>query len=650
MKRCYKIALCCLFVLLGAVACTDDPVQEALSDDGRLVTGFWIASPLPVHAGQTLTMLGTGFAEGDVVRFESGTGSFESPLAQVSESFACTTVPAGMASGGYDLTLVRGAASQRLARVNLRITLDPTRIPDREGATIKGVVYCGLEPVAGVRVSDGFETAVTDADGYYWLASDKRQGYVFVSLPSGYEAESTDTTAPAFWAPLAEAADVCEQHDFELRRVDQSRHVMIVAADLHLANRPTATGDLRQFAEGFIAETTAFASAQSVPTYLMVLGDMTWDEFWYSNLYSLSNYRTTMQGYPVPIYHTMGNHDNDPYFAGDFAAEAAYRKALGPTYYSFDVGEVHYVMLDNTVYINTGGTEGSMGKRNYHSYVTDQQLAWLRDDLAALRDKSQPVVVGMHCPAMNNYNAAFENRESFNPAGKTQELFDCFEGFSDVHCLTGHTHYNANMERGAIFEHNVAAVCETWWWAGKLSGVGVCKDGSPAGYAVYEADGRKLNWYYKGVGQDRDKQFRTYDMNKVREFYTPAVIEILSQWPRRADDGAGDDYFDVADNTVFINVWNWDSQWTLRVTENGRELPVERVWHRDPLHTICLDYARILNGLDPVNDWESLRHSHMFRVVASSPRTSLHVEATDRFGRRYEETMRRPKEFTADMN
>ena len=41
MKRCYKIALCCLFVLLGAVACTDDPVQEALSDDGRLVTGFW---------------------------------------------------------------------------------------------------------------------------------------------------------------------------------------------------------------------------------------------------------------------------------------------------------------------------------------------------------------------------------------------------------------------------------------------------------------------------------------------------------------------------------------------------------------------------------------------------------------------------------
>ena len=55
MKRCYKIALCCLFVLLGAVACTDDPVQEALSDDGRLVTGFWIASPLPVPLSKRTT-------------------------------------------------------------------------------------------------------------------------------------------------------------------------------------------------------------------------------------------------------------------------------------------------------------------------------------------------------------------------------------------------------------------------------------------------------------------------------------------------------------------------------------------------------------------------------------------------------------------
>ena len=650
MKNVIKYLLLGLIVVSQFFACggSDDNKTPADNFDVQ----FTVPGSVDVTEGGECTFAVTGGGgksplTTDTFILESDAGiSYVCPIINTSSESFTVRLADGCETGYYKVFVKRDTRKKSFGRIYINIVEDIGFEPDA-GTTVYGIVSSAGVGVKNVVVSDGAEVTVTNEEGIYQLKSAKKWGYVFISVPSGYEVPC-DGVLPQFHRALKNSPSVVERADFKLEKVDgQDSYKIFMLGDMHLANR---TNDLRQFAEGFIAETTAFASAQSVPTYLMVLGDMTWDEFWYSNLYSLSNYRTTMQGYPVPIYHTMGNHDNDPYFAGDFAAEAAYRKALGPTYYSFDVGEVHYVMLDNTVYINTGGTEGSMGKRNYHSYVTDQQLAWLRDDLAALRDKSQPVVVGMHCPAMNNYNAAFENRESFNPAGKTQELFDCFKGFSDVHFLTGHTHYNANMERGAIFEHNVAAVCETWWWAGKLSGVGVCKDGSPAGYAVYEADGRELNWYYKGVGQDRDKQFRTYDMNKVREFYTPAVIEILSQWPRRADDGAGDDYFDVADNTVFINVWNWDSQWTLRVTENGRELPVERVWHRDPLHTICLDYARILNGLDPVNDWESLRHSHMFRVVASSPRTSLHVEATDRFGRRYEETMRRPKEFTADMN
>ena len=291
---------------------------------------------------------------------------------------------------------------------------------------------------------------------------------------------------------------------------------------------------------------------------------------------------------------------------------------------------------------------GTIGDKSYHNYVSEDQIAWLKKDLALVEDKAAPLFIMMHAP-LAYPNASFGN--TYYDEARARELLAGFEGFSEVHVLTGHSHDNRNCQlTDAVMDHNTGAVCACWWWSDVYSGRHICKDGTPGGYAVYELEDRDLTWYYKGTGISRDVQFRTYDMNKVREFYTPAVIEILSQWPRRADDGAGDDYFDVADNTVFINVWNWDSQWTLRVTENGRELPVERVWHRDPLHTICLDYARILNGLDPVNDWESLRHSHMFRVVASSPRTSLHVEATDRFGRRYEETMRRPKEFTADMN
>lgn len=42
-------------------------------------------------------------------------------------------------------------------------------------------------PVQGVVVSDGVEVSVTDERGIYQLQSEKKWGYVFISVPSGYE-------------------------------------------------------------------------------------------------------------------------------------------------------------------------------------------------------------------------------------------------------------------------------------------------------------------------------------------------------------------------------------------------------------------------------------------------------------------------------
>ena len=61
------------------------------------------------------------------------------------------------------------------------------------------------------------------------------------------------------------------------------------------------------------------------------------------------------------IFNIMGNHDNDPYCAGDWIAENKFREVVGPTYYSFNLGSIHYVVLDNVEYINTGGSQGVIG-------------------------------------------------------------------------------------------------------------------------------------------------------------------------------------------------------------------------------------------------------------------------------------------------
>ncbi len=41
--------------------------------------------------------------------------------------------------------------------------------------------------IAGVVVSDGVETVQTDNNGVYQLKSEKESGYVFISVPGGYE-------------------------------------------------------------------------------------------------------------------------------------------------------------------------------------------------------------------------------------------------------------------------------------------------------------------------------------------------------------------------------------------------------------------------------------------------------------------------------
>ena len=44
---------------------------------------------------------------------------------------------------------------------------------------------------------------------------------------------------PPFWQPCPLAANTVEQLDFQLLRADNDSHTMLVATDMHLANRNT---------------------------------------------------------------------------------------------------------------------------------------------------------------------------------------------------------------------------------------------------------------------------------------------------------------------------------------------------------------------------------------------------------------------------
>lgn len=67
-----------------------------------------------------------------------------------------------------------------------------------------GKVSCDGSGIPGVVVSDGYEVTVTGEDGSYALTSAKKHGYVFISIPSGYEVKGKGVQ-PQFFSYVKKA-------------------------------------------------------------------------------------------------------------------------------------------------------------------------------------------------------------------------------------------------------------------------------------------------------------------------------------------------------------------------------------------------------------------------------------------------------------
>lgn len=519
-------------------------------------------------------------------------------------------------------------------------------IPDKEGMTIKGIVYSGDGTgIPNVVVSDGIKVTKTDTDGIYYLPSAKTNPFVFISIPGNYET-NVEQGLPKFFQLLTQPVNTVETKHFKLTPVDNTEHVILAMADLHLARR---NNDITQFETGFLKDANDVIKSyedKGIKVYGLTLGDLTWDSFWYDNEYFLDDYVTIMNKLNTTVFNIMGNHDNDPYYADDHNAENEFRKIIGPTYYSFNLGNVHYIVLDNVEYINKGGSQGTIGDRSYNAKVTNAQMEWLEKDLATV-SKDTPIMVAMH--------VQLNNRPTLNSAGvpsstfridNATELLAAFNNFDSVHFLTGHVHVNYNWENTpSIMEHNTGAVCATWWWTGKngYAGNHICKDGSPGGYSIWEINDKDIKWQYKGIGYDKDYQFRAYDLNKCHitpATHAPNTTEALLK------PFAGE-YAKMNDkNEVLINVWGFDEKWKVEVTENNIPLNVTRVDVKDPLHIISYEALRLNENATPTKDFVTSNSAHMFKVTASNATNTLVIKVTDRFGRIYTENMERPKELT----
>ena len=583
----------------------------------------------------------------DTFILESDAGiSYVCPIVNTSSDSFTVRLADGCETGYYKVFVKRDARKKSFGRIYINIVEDIDFKPDA-GTTVYGIVSSAGVGVENVVVSDGAEVTVTNEKGIYQLKSAKKWGYVFISVPSGYEVG----VLPQFHRALKNSADVVERADFKLEKVDgQDSYKIFMLGDMHLANR---TGDLGQFAQ-FTSDLTDYMTRhKGEKMYALTLGDMTWDLYWYSNSYYFPQYLNTVNSQikNLQIFHTMGNHDNDFQTRSDYDAAVKYVDQICPTYYSFNIGKVHYVVMDD---IDCSSYDGSTS-RNYVKSLSAEQLDWLAKDLSYVA-KTTPVVVAMHAQVFYPTTSGF--KIDHDPVN-TLRLFDILDGYT-VRFVTGHTHKLFNVTPDAPIvdghnfrEYNSGSVCASWWWSGNLTpGIHIGTDGTPGGYGIWDVTGTDFQCLYKSTGWPEEYQFRSYDLNNVHFSMAdvPLMPSDISASVKNAYMQYVNAYPQNNDNEVLINIWNWNSDWTLSVVdENRKTLPYTEVWAYDPLHIAALSVKRFNNaGLKSTPSFITDKFTHFFKVKADDADTDLVITVKDEFGNEWTENMQRPKAFSTD--
>lgn len=652
MKNVLKYLLLALIAVSQLFACGGSDDEKTPADNFDVQ--FTVPGSVDVTEGGECTFAVSGGGKSplttDTFILESDAGiSYVCPIVNTSFDSFTVRLADGCETGYYKVFVKRDARKKSFGRIYINIVEDIDFKPDA-GTTVYGIVSSAGVGVENVVVSDGAEVTVTNEKGIYQLKSAKKWGYVFISVPSGYEVPSVGVL-PQFHRALKNSADVVERADFKLEKVDgQDSYKIFMLGDMHLANR---TGDLGQFAQ-FTSDLTDYMTRhKGEKMYALTLGDMTWDLYWYSNSYYFPQYLNTVNSQikNLQIFHTMGNHDNDFQTRSDYDAAVKYVDQICPTYYSFNIGKVHYVVMDD---IDCSSYDGSTS-RNYVKSLSAEQLDWLAKDLSYVA-KTTPVVVAMHAQVFYPTTSGFKiDHDQVN----TLRLFDILDGYT-VRFVTGHTHKLFNVTPDAPIvdghnfrEYNSGSVCASWWWSGNLTpGIHIGTDGTPGGYGIWDVTGTDFQCLYKSTGWPEEYQFRSYDLNNVHFSMAdvPLMPPDISASVKNAYMQYVNAYPQNNDNEVLINIWNWNSDWTLSVVdENRKTLPYTEVWAYDPLHIAALSVKRFNNaGLKSTPSFITDKFTHFFKVKADDADTDLVITVKDEFGNEWTENMQRPKAFSTD--
>ncbi len=365
--------------------------------------------------------------------------------------------------------------------------------------------------ISGVSVSNGCTVVVTDAEGNYQLPVHATQ-ILFISKPAAYAFKVDANNIPRFFYkhyPQGTPAILSGTSVDWAWPVVEPTGPLPPTIDFGLLPLTNPSADFE--AHGFADPQARFDVSQDMiredlinplvgnpygVDFGLTVGDVVFD-----NLEIYERHKVMMGLMGIPQWYLPGNHDINFNSPDAVFANETYKRHFGPTYYSFNHGNVHFVALNNVEY---AGLDKLFGDERYRGYITDNQLTWLEQDLAQV-PVDKLIVIATHIPLVAE---AGDGRSEPATAAGTENfarLLQILSPFNTIYGLAGHDTSNSwkvevNHQHGwqgrPWIAHTLAEVRGNGWTNGPADTRGVrdamMQDGNPNGFYLLKFQDTKL--------------------------------------------------------------------------------------------------------------------------------------------------------------
>lgn len=238
-----------------------------------------------------------------------------------------------------------------------------------------GMVTAEGKPIANVSVSDGRNVVKTDENGKFFLKGYRKTRFVTVTAPAGYWTEKYYISADK---------EKAEGYDFDLQKSEiaaGSAHSFLQISDTEIGEN--GVGEWINYLKD-IAE-------KDKPAFLIHTGDICYEAGLKKHIEDMNT-----ENMGLPVRYVIGNHD---YVDGNYGEEL-FESLYGPVWYSFEVGNVHYVVTP----FQTGADRKS-------AYNKNDRWRWLENDLANTDPDMKVVIFNHNTPPNDDYVISFDRKE-----------------------------------------------------------------------------------------------------------------------------------------------------------------------------------------------------------------------------------------------